>query len=46
MEILISIGSQRIMPIISADAIREMRLKNGQAVAALVKSTEVMIMRL
>jgi hypothetical protein len=31
---------------ISADAIREMCLKSGQTVAALVKSTEVMIIRL
>jgi molybdopterin-binding protein len=45
-QVTISIGSQRITSIISADAIREMRLKSGQTVAALVKSTEVMIIRL
>jgi molybdopterin-binding protein len=45
-QVTVSIGSQRITSIISADAVREMRLKNGQTVAALVKSTEVMIIRL
>jgi molybdopterin-binding protein len=45
-QVTISIGGQRITSIVTADAIREMRLKNGQTVAALVKSTEVMIIRL
>ncbi|MGB8654453.1 MAG: helix-turn-helix transcriptional regulator [Candidatus Acidiferrales bacterium] len=45
-QVTLSIGGQRITSIITADAVREMRLKNGQTVAALVKSTEVMIIRL
>jgi molybdopterin-binding protein len=45
-QVTVSIGGQRITSIITADAVREMRLKNGQTVAALVKSTEVMIIRL
>ncbi len=45
-KVTISIGSQRITSIISADAILEMRLKSGQNVAALAKSIEVMIIRL
>jgi molybdopterin-binding protein len=45
-QVALSIGGQRITSIITADAVREMRLKNGQTVAALVKSTEVMIIRL
>ena len=45
-QVTISIGSQHITSIITADAIREMHLKIGQTVAALVKSTEVMIVRL
>lgn len=45
-QVTLSIGGQRITSIITADAVREMRLKNGQTVAALVKSTEVMIVRL
>jgi molybdopterin-binding protein len=44
-QVTISIGEQRITSIITADAVREMRLKIGQTVAALVKSTEVMIIR-
>jgi molybdopterin-binding protein len=44
-QVTVSIGGQRITSIITADAIREMRLKNGQTVAALIKSTEVMIIR-
>ena len=31
--------------IITADAAREMRLKKGETVAALIKSTEVMVLR-
>jgi molybdopterin-binding protein len=42
----ISAGGQRITYIISADVAREMRPKNGQTVAALIKSTDVMIIRL
>ena len=45
-QVTVSLGGQRITSIITADAVREMRLKNGQTVAALVKSTEVMIVRL
>jgi molybdopterin-binding protein len=45
-QVTISIGSLRITPIITADAIREMHLKNDLTVPALVKSTEVMIIRL
>ena len=45
-QIKLSIGGQHITSIITADAVRELRLKKGQTVAALVKSTEVMIVRL
>jgi molybdopterin-binding protein len=45
-RVTLSIGGQRITSIITADAVREMRLKTGQTVAALIKSTEVMIIRL
>jgi molybdopterin-binding protein len=45
-QVTVSMGGQRITCIITADAVREMRLKQGQTVAALVKSTEVMIVRL
>jgi molybdopterin-binding protein len=41
-EIKISIGGQQITSIISA---REMQLKPGQTAAALIKATEVMIIR-
>ena len=44
-QVTLSIGGQRITSIITADAVREMRLKKGQTAAALVKSTEVMILR-
>ncbi len=42
-QVTLSIGDQRITSIITADAVREMRLKKGQLAAALIKSTEVMI---
>jgi molybdopterin-binding protein len=45
-QVTLSIGGQHITSLITADAVRELRLKNGQTVAALVKSTEVMIIRL
>jgi molybdopterin-binding protein len=44
-QVSISIGGQRITSIITADAAIEMRLKKGETVAALIKSTEVMIIR-
>lgn len=42
-QVTLSIGEQHITSIITADAVREMRLKKGQIAAALIKSTEVMI---
>jgi molybdopterin-binding protein len=45
-QVTLSIGGQRITSIITADAVREMRLQKGQTVAALIKSTEVMIIRM
>ena len=44
-QVNLSIGGQHITSIITADAAREMRLQKGQTVAALIKSTEVMIVR-
>ena len=44
-QVSFSIGGQHITSIITADAVREMRLKVGETAAALVKSTEVMIVR-
>ena len=44
-EVKISIGGQQITSIITASSAREMNLKPGQTAAALIKSTEVMILR-
>jgi molybdopterin-binding protein len=44
-EVVISIGEQHITSIITARSAREMSLKPGQTAAALIKSTEVMILR-
>ncbi|HVB58634.1 MAG TPA: helix-turn-helix transcriptional regulator [Candidatus Acidoferrales bacterium] len=44
-QVTLSIGGQHITSIITADAVREMRLKAGDTAAALIKSTEVMIVR-
>ena len=44
-QVSLSIGGQHITSIITADAVREMRLKVGETAAALIKSTEVMIVR-
>lgn len=44
-QVTLAIGDQRITAIVTADAVREMRLKKGQVAAALIKSTEVMLLR-
>jgi molybdopterin-binding protein len=45
-QIRLAIGEQQITAIITADAAKEMRLKPGERAAALIKSTEVMILRI
>ena len=42
-QVTLSFGDQHITSIITADAVRELRLKKGMIAAALIKSTEVMI---
>jgi len=42
-QITLGIGDQKITSIITAEAAREMRLVKGMVAAALIKSTEVMI---
>ena len=44
-EVVVSIGDQQITAIITASSAREMNLKAGQTAAALIKATEVMILR-
>ena len=44
-QVTLSISGQHITSIITADAVHELRLKKGQIAAALIKSTEVMIVR-
>src|SRR6202166_2980821 len=44
-EVVLSIGEQQITSIITASSAREMNLKVGQTAAALIKATEVMILR-
>jgi molybdopterin-binding protein len=44
-EVRLSIGNQVITSIITARSAREMNLRPGQAAAALIKATEVMILR-
>ena len=44
-EVTISNGGQQLTSMITAHSAREMQLKPGQTAAALVKATEVMILR-
>ena len=44
-KIVLAIGDQQITSIITADAAREMQLRKGQTAGALMKATEVMIVR-
>jgi molybdopterin-binding protein len=45
-QVTLAIGEQHITSIITADAVKELRLKVGERAAALIKSTEVMILRI
>lgn len=45
-EVVLSIGDAHVTAIITAGAVRELQLKKGDAAAALIKSTAVMIERL
>jgi molybdopterin-binding protein len=44
-QVTMAVGEQHITAIITADAAKEMRLKPGERAAALIKSTEVMVLR-
>jgi molybdopterin-binding protein len=44
-KVVLAIGAQRVTSIITADAVRDLGLKPGDAAAALIKATEVMIIR-
>ena len=44
-KVVLTIGDQKITSIITADSAREMQLRKGQVAAALMKATEVMIVR-
>lgn len=44
-QVTLSIAGQHLTSIITADAAREMRLEKGQIASALIKSTEIMVMR-
>jgi len=45
-QVTISVGGQLITSLITSGAVREMKLKKGQTAAALIKATEVMIIRI
>jgi molybdopterin-binding protein len=45
-EVIVSVGDNNVTAIITSSAARELQLKKGDTVAALVKSTDVMIERL
>ena len=45
-EVILAIGNSQITAIITAEAVRELRLKKGDSAAALIKSTDVMVERL
>lgn len=44
-KVVLQIGDQKITSIITADAAREMQLRKGQTAGALIKATEVMVVR-
>jgi molybdopterin-binding protein len=44
-KVVLAIGDQRVTAIITADAARELALEKGTTAVALIKATEVMIIR-
>ena len=44
-QVKLSVGDQRITSIITAEAVRDLDLRVGQRASALIKSTEVMIVK-
>lgn len=44
-KVVLSIGDQRVTAIITADAARDLALRPGDSAVALIKATEVMIIR-
>ena len=44
-KVVLAIGSQRVTSIITADAVRDLGLRAGDTAVALIKATEVMIVR-
>lgn len=44
-KVVLSVGNQKVTAIITADAVRELGLRPGDAAVALIKATEVMIAR-
>jgi molybdopterin-binding protein len=44
-QVKLSIGGQIITSLITSDAVRELQLEVGETAAALIKSTEVMLLR-
>jgi molybdopterin-binding protein len=45
-EVVLAVKDAQVTAIITAEAVRELRLKKGETAAALIKSTDVMIERL
>jgi len=45
-QVVMDVEGQQIMSIITAEAVRELRLKKGDVAAALIKATDVMIERI
>ena len=45
-EVVLAVGDTHVIAIITAGAVKELRLKKGDTAAALIKSTDVMIERL
>ncbi|MGA2170931.1 MAG: helix-turn-helix transcriptional regulator [Terracidiphilus sp.] len=44
-KVVLAVGNQRVTAIITADAVRDLALRKGDSAVALIKATEVMIVR-
>jgi len=42
-EVILDVGGQRLIAVITKDAVQELNLKKGDSTLAMIKSTEVML---
>jgi molybdopterin-binding protein len=44
-EVILDVGGQRVTSVITRDAVEELSLKVGDEISAVIKSTEIMLLK-